>query len=491
MNNVFSRRNLLRGAGVALALPWMESLLPRSASAADAVVPVRYMPIYMPNGAPHFWVPTGQQLTNWQLGNVLDPLTALKAKVSVLTGMENGSAFNTGGGSSVEPSHGRQPGAWLCCVDAYAIRQKLGTTMDENSISVDQVMATHANFAGSAIPSLQIGLSTVHSSCDSAGVCGNACQCSLSRSVSWKNSTQPMYKKVDPLTVFNLIAGVAMPGSGGGTTPTDMAKQQALRKSVLDGVLESATSTRARLSSGDKQRLDQFLSSVRAAELKATSVSMGMGGVACQLGAKPIMKTVTEDGIRQTTATYNKGTHADAMNALVVMAFQCNVTRVITYMLEDERSEFVYDHVSRRNFNNGSGASTAANGTCPEWHNGGQHGDANDYAAITQWNVGKVAALATLLDGVKEANGLSILDNSVIFLGSCMETDNHACQNLPTVLIGSAGGKLKTNQFVNLGKRPMRDLHFTMMNSVFNMAQTNFGQNLTGAPIKIIQEIVA
>ncbi len=490
MNNVFSRRNLLRGAGVALALPWMESLMPRSAAAADATAPVRYMPIYMPNGAPHFWVPTGQQLTNWQLGNVLDPLTALKAKVTVLTGLENGSAFNSGGGSSVEPSHGRQPGAWLCCVDAYAIRQKLGVTTDENAISVDQVMATHANFAGSSIQSLQVGLSTVHSSCDSAGVCGNACQCSLSRSVSWKNSTQPMYKKVDPLTVFNLIAGVAMPGTGN-PDPGNMVKQQALRKSILDGVLESATNTRARLSAADKRSMDQFLTSVRAAELKATSVSMGMGGVACQLGAAPTMKTVTEDGIRQTTATYNKGTHADAMNALIVMAFQCNVTRIVTYMLEDERSEFVYDHVPRRSFNNGTGVSTASNGTCPEWHNGGQHGAADDYAAITRWNVGKVADLATLLDGVKEANGLSILDNSVIFLGSCMQTDNHACEQLPSLLIGGAGGKLKTNQFVNLGKRPMRDLHFTMMNSVFGMAQTNFGQNLTGAPIKVIQEIVA
>ena len=489
MNNVFSRRNLLRGVGVALALPWMESLQPRTAAAAGATAPIRYMPIYMPNGAPRFWVPDGQ-LTNWQLGSVLDPLTALKAKVTILKGLENGSAFNSDGSSSVEPSHGRQPGAWLCCVDAYAIRHKLNTTTDENSISVDQVMAAHPNFAGSALDSMQLGLSTVHSSCDSGPNCDNtSCQCSLSRSVSWKNQTLPMYKKVDPLTVFNMIAGVAMPGSG--MDPTNMVKQQAIRKSMLDGVLESATNTRARLSANDQMRMDQFLASVRAAELKATSVSMGMGGVACQLGAKPTMATVTEQGITHTTATYNKGTHADAMNALIVMAFQCNVTRIITYMLEDERSEFIYDHVPRRTFNNGVGVSAAGSGTCPEWHTGGQHGLADDYAAITRWNVGKVADLCTLLDGVKEANGLSILDNSVIFLGSCMQTDNHACEQLPSLLIGGAGGKLKTNQFVDLGKRPVRDMHFTMMNSVFNMNQTNFGQNLTGAPIATIKEIVA
>jgi hypothetical protein len=72
-----------------------------------------------------------------------------------------------------------------------------------------------------------------------------------------------------------------------------------------------------------------------------------------------------------------------------------------------------------------------------------------------------------------------------------MHGSDHQCDRLPTLLIGGAGGKLKTGQFVNLNKRPVRDMHFTMMNSVFGMAQTDFGQDLTGAPISIINEIVA
>ena len=488
MNKIFTRRTLLRGAGVALALPWMESLLPRGAvaQAAAGVAPIRYMPIYLPNGAPDFWVPAGT-LTNWTLGSILDPLAALKSKVSVLKNLENGSAFNASGGSSVEPSHGRQPGAWLTSTDGYTVKHRLGTTLEANGISVDQVMALHAAFADSTMKSLQVGLSTVHSSCDAPCEGGGTCQCSVSRSVSWHTETQPMYKKVDPLTVFNLIAGVAMPGTG--TDPAAVAKRIALKKSILDGALESATSTRARLSVADQKVMDQFLDSVRAAELKATQVSAGMGGAACTLIAKPTMATVTEDKIRQTTATYNKGDHADAMNALIVMALQCNVTRIITYMLEDERSEFVYDHVPRRTFT--ADTSTPGNGTCPEYHTGGQHGDPNDFAAITRWNIGKVADLCGKLDAIKESNGLSILDNSVVFLGSCMHGSDHACNNLPTLLIGGAGGKLKTGQYVSLKNRPLRDLHFTMMNSVFDMKQTTFGQNLTGAPISIINEIVA
>ena len=491
MNNFFSRRTLLRGAGVALALPWMESLMPKSAIAAGTTAPVRYLPIFLPNGAPELWLPSGSGAT-WALSSVLQPLAALKAKINVLANLENGSAFNASGSPSVEPSHGRQPGGWLTCVDAETVKKQLGTQLEANGVSVDQVMAAHAVFAGqTALPSLQLGLSTVHSYCDGK-------QCSNSRSVSWKTQTQPMYKKVDPLEAFNIIATAAVPsgGGGGGTVdPAIAAKRVALKKSVLDAVLENATATRARLCVADQKRMDEFLDSVRSVEAKAVAVSAGMGGMAapppagCTLATKPTMATVTEDGIKQTTATYNKGDHADAMNSLIVMALQCDVTRIISYMLEDERSEFTYDHVTKRKFTQDT--STQTTGTCPEYHGGGQHGSQDDFGAITWWNVGKVADLCTKLDAIKEANGLSILDNSVIYFGAAMHGSDHSCDRLPAAIIGGGGGKLKTNQFIQLNKRPLRDLHYTIMNKVFNMGQTDFGVNLTGAPISVINEIVA
>jgi hypothetical protein len=489
MNNVFSRRNLLRGAGVALALPWMESLMPRVAGAATGTAPVRYMPIFLPNGAAELWIPNGGGSgAAWNLGSVLSPFLPLKAKVNVLGGMENGSAFNANGSPSVEPSHGRQPGGWLTCVDAATVRSTLKVA-EANGVSLDQIMASHAVFAGKTpLASMQVGLSTVYSYCDGQ-------QCSNSRSVSWKTMTQPMYKMVDPLQVFNTITGVASPGGMGTGTPSapdpNAASRIARKKSVLDSVIENATSTRARLSVGDQARMDEFLTSVRDVEMTATAVSMGMGGVAagCTIGTKPTMATVTPDGIRQTTATYNKGTHADAMNALIVMALQCDVTRIITYMLEDERSEFTYDQVGKRTFTNMG--STPTTGTCPEYHGGCQHGSQDDFAAVTMWNAQKVADLCTKMDAIMEANGKSILDNSVVFFGAAMHGSDHSCDRIPTALIGSGGGKLKGDQFLALNKRPMRDLHFTMMNSVFGMAQTNFGQNLTGAPIAVINELVA
>ena len=118
MNRLFSRRLVLRGAGVALTLPWLESLLStKEAQAQASLAPKRFMPIFLPNGASHdaadYWRPSGVGVgAAWTLSPILDVFAELKAKMNVISDFENGSVFNESGSSSVEPSHGRQPGAW-------------------------------------------------------------------------------------------------------------------------------------------------------------------------------------------------------------------------------------------------------------------------------------------------------------------------------------------------------------------------------------------
>src|SRR5690606_26301776 len=162
MKRIISRRHVLHGAGVALALPFMESLVPRAARAQNTGSIKRYMAIFLPNGASENWRPVSAGAGSaWQLSPVLEPLSSLKSKINIITNLENGSAFNVNGASSVEPSHGRQPGAWLTCVSPNLMRERLGVG-EANGISVDQIMAQHAVFQGqTAIPSLQVGLSTV------------------------------------------------------------------------------------------------------------------------------------------------------------------------------------------------------------------------------------------------------------------------------------------------------------------------------------------
>jgi hypothetical protein len=484
-NRGVSRRALLRGAGVALALPWLESLNRRTVRAQPADLPRRFLPVYLPNGTHEFWQPARSGSGDaWQLSSILEPFgAALKPKLSVITNLENGSAFNPDGSPHIEAAHGRLGGAWLTCVDAAAVRARLG--LDEaNGVSVDQLLAQHPAFKGKTpLASLQVGLSTPLSSCDGE-------PCSSSRSVSWASATQPLYKVVDPLEVFHRIVGAAPQPDPTGAAAAEAQKRLARDQSVIDAVLENATRTRARLGTSDQRRMDEFLDSVRAVEQRVIGVSKGMGGAACALVTADQLGRVEQSAVapRQTTATYDKGAHADAMNNLIAMAFACDATRVISYMLEDERSEFTYDHVAERAFT--AETSTPKGGACPEYH-AAQHRGGDVFASVTWWNVGKVADLCRKLDAIKEADGKSLLDNTVVFLGGCMQGGNHEADRLPAALVGGGNLGLETDQHLVLDKRPLRDLYFTLLNDVYGLGVSDFGQDLTGAPPARISELLA
>jgi hypothetical protein len=240
--------------------------------------------------------------------------------------------------------------------------------------------------------------------------------------------------------------------------------------------------------------MDEFLESVRAVEKKATSVSSGITNLNCQQIAAPTLyaePNLTE----KNTETYNKGDHVDVINDLIVMALQCDVTRVISYMLEDERSEFIYSHVPRRVFTETT--STDGNGdTCGEYH-GSQHAGAADdgFASINWWQSVKVAELCAKLAAIPEGDGLSVLDNSLILYGSCMHGGNHNCDDIPIALIGGASGTFITDQHVQFAvqpnDRPMRDLHLTILNHYFGIGAESFGVCLKGAANQMITEIMA
>jgi hypothetical protein len=257
-------------------------------------------------------------------------------------------------------------------------------------------------------------------------------------------------------------------------------------------VLENANRTRGRLGVSDQKKMDEFLESVRAVEQRVTKVSGGMGGKACTPIAKPTMNAVPNSPQR-TTATYNKGTHADVMNDLIVMAFQCDVTRIISYMLEDERSDYVYDHVPKRKFS--PTGSVPGTGNCGGYH-GAQHaGSTNDdFSTIGWWNAGKAAALCEKLDAIEDSPGVSILDNCVVMYASCMHGGNHQVDELPVALIGSGAGTLRTDQHIVFptmpGDRPMRDLYITILNHCFGLNVPSFGVSLKNPQNSPITEIM-
>jgi len=484
MNRLLNRRTVLRGAGVALTLPWLESLAPKMARGQAMSYPKRFIPIFFPNGTATFWRPANPGVGDgWKLSPILQPFEALKSKVTVLTNVENYSPAQPDN-PDIEPSHGRDPGVFLSCVDAKLVRDQL-KSKDANGTTADQIIAQHKDYATQTqLASMQLGLSTIESYCDGQ-------PCSLSRSISWRSPTEPMYKEVDPLKVFNAITGASMPGGGGGGDMPDPEREKLakLNKSVLDAVLENANRTKGLLGTGDQARLDQFMTSVREVEKVATVVSSGMqkAGTSCNTVSAPTLKA--SYGMAN-GGGYNKGAHMDVMNDLIVMALTCDATRIISYMLEDERSEFVYDHVPQRAFS--QTGSTTGSGNCGNYH-GAQHGgDANNnFATINWWQSSKVAELATKMNAVKEGDG-TLLDNSIMVYASCMHGGNHHADDLPVALIGGAGGVFKTNQHVQFGSEvPLRDLYFTIMNSYFNLGVQSFGVSTKGVPNKLIEQILA
>jgi hypothetical protein len=196
--------------------------------------------------------------------------------------------------------------------------------------------------------------------------------------------------------------------------------------------------------------------------------------------------------LQNTEGGYNKAEHAAVMNELINMAVQCDVTRVITHMTEHERSEFVCDHITRKNFTTTTW--TEGQGMCQNYH-GAQHGNAEEFASITQWDASQVAALCERLAQIEDAPGVTALDNSIILFASCMDGNPHYGNHIPTALIGGAGGKFKTNQHIAFpdtpGDRAMRDLYFTIMNGYFELGVTDFGNNIKGTPISMISELMA
>jgi hypothetical protein len=418
----------------------------------------------------------------WQLSSILEPFGAvLKPKLTVITGLENGSVFNADGSPYVEPSHSRLCGGWLTCVDAAGVRGELGVG-EANGISVDQVLAQHPQFTNQTpLPSLQVGLSTALSLCDGE-------PCSSSRSVSWSGVQSPMYKLVDPLEVFNRIVGVTPASAPSGESSVQADKRRRRNQSVLDAVLENAQRTRARLGTRDQQRMDEFLEAVRGVERRVTGVSSSLAA-GCGAIEPDALPRAEQSAVApsHTTESYDKGLHADAMNDLIALAFECDATRIISYMLEDERSEFIYDHLEERSFT--AESSSPKGGPCPGYHSA-QHGPSDPFATITWWNVGKVAELCRKLDAIEEAPGVSVLDNTVVLFAGCMEGGSHRANELPVALIGGGGLGLKTDQHLVLDNRPLRDLYFTLMNQVFALNVADFGQNLTQAPASALDSLV-
>lgn len=498
-----SRRTLLRGAGVSIALPWLEALAPRVARAA-VTTPRRLLICAFPNGAPHDWwnnAPAfGTSVTGnaFQLPNVLKPFEPLKNKLLMVSRLGNYTWSHNGDTptSSVEPSHARCMSALTTCIDADEVARMAGLPLDSavrSTTSVDQLYAKTLE-GQTSINSLQTGLGVKPGFFDYRSYAYN-------QVLSWKSPTEPLKRNVNPKVIFDTLVG-----SSDVHSPAELAKLAKREKSVLDAVRDDTLRIKNRVSTRDQLILDQYLDTVRRLELKTHEVAASCRTITApgQVPEPP----GPQQGLSQGENGYDHEAHADVMNDLIALAFECDRTRVVTHLLDDARSEFEYRNIpaadrERVGLTYSAGASLHYHSS---QHGSGEISDATengrykittpsnrDFAAINSWMGRKSAELALRLDAMQEGDG-TVLDNTTMVLMSEMRTHDHDAFDLPVLIVGGSG-TLKRNTHVAyqpLGNdRQLRDLWFTLMRHTFNMQVTSFGDDVRGVSNADLTEILA
>ncbi len=397
-----SRRTLLRGAGAALGLPWLEAMAAAS-PAVSAKAPRRLAALYMPNGVhAGMWTPEGTG-RNFKFSPTLVPLAPLRDDILVVTNLWNESARGGDG-------HYVKNAGFLTCT---TVTKTLGVDLNCNGISMDQVAAQ--SVAGQTpLPSIELGTAPV-----STGVDKNVGYTRVYGShIAWNGPTSPLAREINPRLVFERLFRAAHPIPGA-------AKQDI---ALLDTVLDDARQLRRQLGTADKARLDEYLTIVRSLEQRLQHASKPQSTP--WKARAPISLDAKPAGIPKDYAE-----HVRLMLDMIVLAFQTDTTRVSTFMFANE--------VSNQNFSFVEGVK--------EGHHSVSHHEKDpeklrQYQLITRWHVEQFAYLLGRLQAVKEGEQ-SILDNSMILFGSGIrDGDSHNPHNLPVVLGGRGGGRIATGQ---------------------------------------------
>lgn len=433
-----SRRTLLRGVGtVALSLPFLEAMLPTRQSYAHGGGPRRFAGVFVPNGfTMNLFVPSAEG-AGYDLPQVLSGISAVQDEVSVLSGL---SAVSNGVGAHAQTTGSAFTGS------------PVGTANAElyNTTSIDQA---YARLVGDQTPlsSLVLGVREVANAADDAGYPDV-----YHRHISWDGST-PMARVDDVATAFSLVFGDVDPNA-----PDELLlRQQQLRLSILDGVLDEASALNAKLGASDRRKVDEYLTSVR------------------DLESRVVAEDVTSDSGCAATAPRdlsNDETRVDAMLELIAMAFACDQTRAATFCMGRSFSSLDFrplfgwnEHWHSHNNTHtmgGSGIGQAAV-TAREHHN-----------EIGHWELQRFAAFIDRLRNIDEG-GSSVLDNSAIVLTSDV-SNGHSHGNMPVLLAGSAGGAFTPGRHVRYGgSPPTANLWASILNALGGNV-TSFGDGGNG-----------
>ncbi|MFG0244169.1 MAG: DUF1552 domain-containing protein [Phycisphaerales bacterium JB054] len=427
-----SRRAALRGLGVTMALPWLEAMGGVSSIAqaagrvggslgAAASAPLRTAFIFTPNGVnyPH-WVPKGEG-RNFELSPTLSPLQSVRKHINVVTGLTLDKARSNGDGPG---DHARSSATFLTGCQA---RKTSGNDINLG-ISVDQFAAQQIGH-NTRLPSLEIGCENSRP----AGNCDSGYSCAYTSNVSWRDENTPVPKSVDPAVVFERLFGDA-------ATEAERRDRMRRRSSVLDFVATDANRLERRLGVADRQKLDEFQTSVREIERRIQHAMQ-------DTEAEPLPEYDAPVGIPRKLSQ-----HIDLMYDMMLLAFRTDSTRIATFMVGV----------------GGSNRSLAEIGVS-EGHHELSHHQHNESMVekirrIDRFYIERFAAFLERMQSTPEGDG-SLLDNCLILHGSGISDGNiHNHENLPIVLAGGAAGSMDTGRVLRYPKEtPMCNLYMSVL----------------------------
>jgi hypothetical protein len=420
-----SRRAALRGAGVSIALPFLEGWLPAAAPRRPAP-PLRVAFVYAPNGK-HMadWAPKAVGALA-DLPPTLLPLKEMRDQVTVLSGLAQRNANPNGEGPG---DHARAMATFLT-----GCRPNKTSGADVRvGVSVDQVIAAAVGGA-TRLPSLEVG-------CEGGkpgGTCDNGYSCAYQTNLSWRTASCPMPKETDPRVVFERLFGDrTRPGSDAAR-----ARRERERRSVLDFVGEDARHLRDGLGRADRGRLDEYLTGVREVERRLQQ-------------SQPAVTVGRERLPRPAGAPENFEKHARLLADLVALAFQADVTRVATFVLGNDGSNRSYREVG------------VAEGHHDVSHHGNDPARYDKLRRINRLHVGQLAYLLGRLKAAPQGAG-NLLDDCLIVYGSGIsDGDRHNHEDLPILLAGGGGGAHKGGRHVRyMGGTPLCNLYLALLGAL-------------------------
>ena len=445
-----SRRTVLRGMGVTIALPFLEAMRPARAALAAAAPRTRFVAIEMVHGSAgatafgaskHLWSPAAAGRGFDLAPTSLTPLEPYRDYLTIIsnTDVKNAEACVP---PEIGGDHFRSSAVFL--TQAHP-RQTQGSDVRVGT-SLDQY---YAKLAGpdTPIPSMQLCIENV----DAAGGCSYGYSCVYTDSISWASPEEPLPMIRDPRVVFDQLFGV-------GATPEERAERRAEDRSILDWIAGSVARLNRELGAADRARLSDYLDDVREIERRIQKVeAFNASGEPRELPGAPVG---VPDSFEE---------HVRLMFDLQALAFASDITRVFAFKLGRDASNRVYPE---------SGVKFA-------FHSASHHQEREeritDYAKINKYHVGMVPYFLEKLKALKDSDGNSLLENTLVLYGSPMGNSNvHNHKRCPLFLAGHAGGRVRGGVHIRTAdETPMANAMLAVAHAL-GMDMDSFGDS-TGA----------